>query len=249
MPNMITHSIQQCTPQAARLPSIVRVHRRQLLLATSIALVPPARATDYQVYTGQQFNFAYPSDFVLAFDRDKGLYGNLVAVANYNKYQTFVVERLKPPPGAAGSNTRNNHNTTHTSSQTRLRLVMRARSLPPNLMRYGRCTGMCRPQHCVSYQALDYDLLDVSLRVANTRSYVDVDYVLEACQGGEIQEGRGGVRRCLDSGSGNLVRTTRRRHLATCTLARGDLYVATASASEALFDEAVFSTIVRSFVV
>lgn len=89
------------------------------------------------------------------------------------------------------------------------------------------------------------------MRSTPTQRFVDVDYVLESCQGGEIQEGRGGVLRCLDPGSGNPVRTTRRRHLATITLAKGgEMYVAVASASEASFDaaQADFSAMIRSFV-
>lgn len=84
-----------------------------------------------------------------------------------------------------------------------------------------------------------------------SQRFVDADYVLESCQGGEIQEGRGGVLRCLDPTSGSPVRTARRRHLATITVAKGDLYIAVGSASEATFADAQddFSSIIRSFVV
>lgn len=74
-------------------------------MATGIIAIPTSTAVEAielsRVYKGQQFEFDYPSTFALAWERNNNV-GDLVAVANYTKYLTFVVERQPAPPGAAG---------------------------------------------------------------------------------------------------------------------------------------------------
>lgn len=89
------------------------IPRRQMLLGSTAlvsgisffpALYPsPVHALELdQVFAGPRFSFSYPASFVVAYDRERAEYGSLVAVADYNKYLTFSVERERAPPGAAG---------------------------------------------------------------------------------------------------------------------------------------------------
>lgn len=144
----VVHRSQRC---------IDRVHagtnwqRRQLLLSTAglaatSTIARPTLATELErVYAGQQFNFAYPSSFVLAYDRERTEYGSLVAVANYNKYLTFAVERQRAPSGAAGTCVCTPPHTglPQYPHQTPLQLETHGRSLPQRLI---RC--VCSTQGC-----------------------------------------------------------------------------------------------------
>ncbi len=108
------HSKSQTnTHRVHNLPTIANTRRHLLLGSTAIVsstYVLPTICTPYtyaleldQVFAGPRFSFTYPATFVVAYDRERVEYGSLVAVADYNQYLTFVVEREPAPDGAAGA--------------------------------------------------------------------------------------------------------------------------------------------------
>jgi PsbP len=159
--------------------------------AASVAVVaPPTLSQTFQSSEG--FEFSYPDGFVVAYDRSGGRGdGAVAAVGDFTRF--LVVS------------------------------VLRTVDIPKDINLENGLTESVGHSLCIDPLLKDdstqsFNELRSESNGEGRRSQYDYEYEIEVCRG-EIQEGAGGVLRCL-GGLGQEIPTQKRHHLARTVLNR-----------------------------
>jgi hypothetical protein len=190
-----------------------------LLPVQAAIAAPPSLSQTFQSSEG--FEFSYPAGWVVAYDRSGGRGdGAVAAVGDFTKF--LVVS------------------------------VFRTVDIPKDVKLDNGLTESVGHALCIDPLLKD-DSTQSFKELASKSSgegrqrYYDYEYEIEICQG-EIQEGSGGVLRCL-GGLGQEIPTQKRHHVARAVLSGGNLLTINAAAPLDKWAEVedVMRTIVDSY--
>ena len=225
--NSVSHISKNLAPEGIQRRSLLSIAGTTAAAATLALLlpIPPATAAtpilSQTFQSSEGFEFSYPAGWVVAYDRSGGKGdGAVAAVGDFTRFLVVSVFRTVDIPKEI-------------SLQNGLtESIGRALCIEPLLKEDStQSFKELRSQSSGQGRQLQYDF----------------EYEIEVCRG-EIQEGVGGVLRCL-GGLGQEIPTQKRHHVARAVLSEGHLLTINAAAPVEKWAEVedVMKAIVNSY--
>lgn len=200
-----------CAASPHEAPAPAPLQRRAALALAAAATVatprraaaaPPPPALSQFFTSSEGFTFSFPAGWVVAYDRSGGRGdGAVVAVGDFTRFLVVSVFRTVDVPAEAAAH--------GLDEATGRRLCLDPLAADDSTMRFREIKS------------------EAGGDGAGGRRY-DFEYEIDVCRG-EIQEGSGGVLRCL-GGMGQGIPAQRRHHVARAVLSGGRLLTINAAA-------------------